>query len=124
VLASGCALCASHLQTPWACLLLICLASACQDISLPAMWSVPVDLGGRNAGIVGGVMNAMGCVGGMLSPLVAAKLSSTAGWSGVIQVFAGVYLLGAAAWSLVDARKVLGAPALNSPASAATAVDA
>jgi MFS family permease len=109
VLASGCALMASRLQTPFACLALICLASACQDVSLPAMWSVPVDLGGRNAGTVGGVMNAMGCVGGMLSPLVAAKLSSAGSWSVVIQVFAGVYLLGALAWSLVDSRKTLAA---------------
>lgn len=105
--AAACALGATQLHTPAACMALICLASALQDISLPCMWSVPVDIGGRFAGTVGGWMNAAGCVGGMLSPLVAAKVSSAFGWNSVFFLFAGVYLLAALAWARVDASRPL-----------------
>jgi nitrate/nitrite transporter NarK len=107
-LAAGCALAATQVQAPWACLLLLCLASAGQDISLPCLWSVPVDVGGRHAGTVGGCMNSMGCLGGMLSPIVAAKISGAFGWSHVFFAFAAIYLCAALAWSRVDAGRTLG----------------
>ena len=102
-MAACCALSATQLRSPWACILLICLAAASQDFSLPCMWSVPIDVGGRHAGTVGGCMNSMGCIGGMLSPLVAAKLSSAFGWASVFFAFAAIYLLAALAWACVDA---------------------
>jgi nitrate/nitrite transporter NarK len=105
--AAVCALAATQLRSSTACIVLICLASALQDISLPCMWSVPVDIGGRFAGTVGGWMNAAGCVGGMLSPIVAAKVSSVFGWNAVFFVFSGVYLIAAMAWARVDASKPL-----------------
>jgi MFS family permease len=107
----GCALAgvavvvATQVRTPWACLALICFAAACQDFSLPCMWSVPIDVSGRQAGLVGGAMNSVGCLGGMLSPLVAAKLSGTSGWSEVFVVFGVTYAAGALAWACVDASK-------------------
>ena len=41
----------------------------------------------------------------MLSPLVAAKMSSVLGWTAVFFVFAAVYLLAALAWACVDASR-------------------
>jgi MFS family permease len=96
---------ATQVRTPWACLGLICFAAACQDLSLPCMWSVPIDVGGRQAGLVGGAMNSVGCLGGMLSPLVAAKLSGASGWNEVFVVFGVTYVAGALAWACVDASK-------------------
>ena len=59
--AALCALAATQLRSPAACIIVICLASASQDLSLPCMWAVPVDVGGRFAGTVGGWMNSAGC---------------------------------------------------------------
>jgi nitrate/nitrite transporter NarK len=105
--AALCALATTQLRSPIACIVVICLASASQDLSLPCMWAVPVDVGGRFAGTVGGWMNSAGCLGGMLSPIFAAKVSSAFGWNAVFFLFAGVYLLAALAWSRVDASKPL-----------------
>jgi MFS family permease len=52
-------------------------------------------------------MNSMGCIGGMLSPLVAAKLSTAFGWHTVFYAFAAVYLLAAVAWACVDASRAV-----------------
>jgi MFS family permease len=103
--AAACALGAAQLSSPAACIVLICLASAFQDISLPRMWAAPVDIGGRFAGTVGGWINSAGCIGGMLSPIVAAKVSSRFGWDTVFYLFTAVYFVGALAWSRVDASK-------------------
>jgi ACS family glucarate transporter-like MFS transporter len=105
--AALCALAATQLRSPGVSIALICLAAAFQDVSLPCMWAVPVDIGGRYAGTVGGWMNSAGCLGGMLSPIVAAKVSSLSGWSAVFLLFAAVYVLGALAWWRVDASKPL-----------------
>jgi MFS transporter, ACS family, glucarate transporter len=108
--AAGAVLVATQVDAPWACLVLICVAAACQDFSLPCMWSVPIDVGGRHAGTVGGVMNSAGCLGGMLSPLVAAKLSGAFGWGLVFVVFSAMYLGAALAWVWVDASRPVETP--------------
>ena len=48
-------------------------------------------------------MNTAGAIGGMLSPLVAARVSIAHGWNATFVVFGVVYLLGALAWVGVDA---------------------
>ena len=40
-------------------------------------------------------MNSAGAIGGMLSPLVAAKVSIAYGWNATFVVFGAVYLIGA-----------------------------
>jgi ACS family glucarate transporter-like MFS transporter len=86
---------------------LIVIAFAFQDLGVPLMWSLPADIGGRFAGTVGGWMNSAGAVGGMLSPLVAAKVSIAHGWNATFVVFGMIYLLGALAWLRVDASRPL-----------------
>jgi MFS family permease len=55
-------------------------------------------------------MNSAGCLAGMLSPLIAARISIAYGWNPLFIVFGVIYLLGALAWVRVDA----GAPILQS----------
>jgi hypothetical protein len=66
---------------------------------------------------LGGAMNSAGCIGGMLSPLVAARLSGASGWSEVLLVFGATYVAGALAWAGVDASKpaAVAAPAVGEP---------
>jgi len=104
-----CAFAVSQLQSPVAVMALIVIAFAFQDLGVPSMWSLPTDIGGRFAGTLGGWMNSAGCIGGMLSPIMAAKVSIAYGWNATFVVFGAVYLLGALAWLRVDA----GRPLLN-----------
>jgi len=103
--AAACALAVSRTDSAWAVILIICVASAFQDLALPAMWSASVDIGGRCAGTVGGCMNSVGAIGAMLSPLVAAKVAILWNWNAVFVVFAVSYFLGALAWLRVDASR-------------------
>lgn len=98
-----CAFAVSQLNSAVAVVALIVIAFALQDLGVPSMWSLPTDIGGRFAGTVGGWMNSAGGIGGMLSPLVAAKVSIAHGWNVTFIVFGVVYLLGALAWLRVDA---------------------
>jgi sugar phosphate permease len=98
-----CAFAVSQLDSAVAVMTLIVVAFAFQDLGVPSMWSLPTDIGGRFAGTVGGWMNSAGGIGGMLSPLVAAKVSIAHGWNAAFLVFGAVYLLGALAWLRVDA---------------------
>jgi len=105
-----CAFAVSQLQSATAVITLIIIAFAFQDLGVPSMWSLPTDIGGRFAGTVGGWMNSAGAIGGMLSPLVAAKVSIAHGWSAAFVVFGAVYLLGALAWLRVDAGTAITQP--------------
>jgi len=105
-----CAFAVSQLQSPVAVMALIVFAFAFQDLGVPSMWSLPTDIGGRFAGTVGGWMNSAGAIGGMLSPLVAAKVSIAHGWNATFVVFGAVYLLGALAWLRVDAGSPIWRP--------------
>jgi MFS transporter, ACS family, glucarate transporter len=82
---------------------LLALGFMFQDLGAASMWSVPADIGGRFTGTVGGWMNSAGCIAGMLSPLIAAKVSIAHGWNSLFLIFGVVYLLGALAWLRVDA---------------------
>jgi MFS transporter, ACS family, glucarate transporter len=104
-MAGLCALAVTQVESVWMVVAIICVASAFQDLGLPSMWSVPVDVGGRYAGTVGGCMNSVGAIGGMLSPLIAAKVAIATGWKTVFFLFAASYLIGAIAWLRVDARQ-------------------
>ncbi len=103
-----CALVVSQLRSPVAIMVLICVAFVFQDLGVPSMWSLPADIGGRYAGTVGGCMNTAGSIGGMLSPLMAAKVSIAFGWHATFVVFGIVYLVGALSWLVIDASKPLG----------------
>lgn len=103
--AAACALGVSRAHSAWAVIFIICIASAFQDLALPALWSASVDIGGRCAGTVSGCMNSAGAIGAMLSPLVAAKVAILWNWNAVFVVFAASYFLGALAWLRVDASR-------------------
>src|SRR2546426_5144558 len=49
---------------------LIALAAFCQMMTGSAAWSVCLDVGRRNAGVVTGIMNMVGNIGGTIAPVV------------------------------------------------------
>ncbi len=72
-----------------------------------SFWSLTVDIAGRSSGLVSGFMNTGAQVGGAvtasLTPLIAREL----GWTASFVVAAGLCLLGAAAWLIVDPTRTL-----------------
>jgi ACS family glucarate transporter-like MFS transporter len=72
----------------------------------PAYWSTSMDLGGAYAGTAGGVMNMAGNLGGVVSTALVPVLVSYFGWPFAFISAAGVALVGAALWLLVDVRRV------------------
>lgn len=70
-------------------------------------WSVTADIGGRQSGVMSGVMNMGAQLGGAvtasLTPVIAARL----GWSASFRVSAALALMGAVAWLFVDPKKSL-----------------
>jgi MFS transporter, ACS family, glucarate transporter len=104
-LAGVCAFAVPQFNSAPAVIALLVIGFIFQDLGVPSMWSVPADIGGRFAGTLGGWMNSAGALGGMLSPLIAARMSIAHGWNSTFIVFGAVYLLGALAWWRVDASR-------------------
>jgi ACS family glucarate transporter-like MFS transporter len=102
-LAGCCAFAVPQFNSAMAAMTLLVIGFIFQDLGVPSMWSLPVDIGGRFAGTLGGWMNTAGALGGILSPLIAAGMSITYGWNSTFLVFGAIYLLGALAWVRVDA---------------------
>ena len=93
----------------WAAVLLA-LALCCQSMTVSPAWSVCLDVGRRNAGVVTGFMNSFGNIGGALAPVVVGYLVQHFGsWALPFYAMAGVFAVGSVMWLLVDPyRSVLG----------------
>ena len=89
----------------------ICLAIAVfgADMTLAPSWAVCVDIGRRYAGTVSGTMNMAGNLGSFVTSLAFAYLLA---WTGTHHVFfyvaAGLNLLAAALWLLIQPQQPLG----------------
>jgi len=94
---------ATQLPTGFAAGLFIAIGGACSMLTLAPAWATAVDVGGRHAGVTAGVMNTVGQVGGILSPLVLAYLvDATNNWNLPLLVLAGIYAVAAVAWLMIN----------------------
>jgi nitrate/nitrite transporter NarK len=87
--------------------LAIALASA--DLALSACWAVCVDVGKNNAGVITGLMNTFGNLGGVVGPLVVGIVleQSEKSWEIPFHISAGIYVIGAVLWLAIDpTRKI------------------
>jgi len=66
-----------------------------------AYWSASMDVGGENAGTVGGVMNMAGNLGGVVSTALVPVLVSWRGWPFAFQSAAALSVVAAALWLLI-----------------------
>ena len=94
---------ATQLNSGFAAGLLIAIGGACSMLTLAPAWASAVDVGGRHAGVTAGVMNTVGQVGGILSPIVLAYLvDATGNWNLPLMVLAGIYAIAAIAWLMIN----------------------
>ncbi len=85
---------------------LIALAAFCQMMTGSAAWSVCLDVGRRNAGVVTGIMNMVGNIGGTIAPVVVGFAVERRGsWNIPFYVTAGVLTIGVVMWLLIDPRR-------------------
>ena len=82
---------------------LLALAQSASAATISAAWSVCLDVGRRNAGIITGFMNSFGNVGGAIAPLITGHLVDKYGsWNLPFYGMAAVFIFGAVMWLLVD----------------------
>ena len=73
------------------------------DLALPGSWAACMDVGGAFVATLGGVMNMMGNLGGVLSPIVTGYfVEQTGSWTGTFYVAAAAYVVGALCWLALD----------------------
>ena len=132
-LTGGCMVGLGFASNQWEALTLLCLVNLFNDVAVPVIWAVCADVGGRHVGSVAGLMNMMGGVGAILSPILIPRMLSylpalpnlatrAAVGLGVVQavpngwetaarwqiIFSGLaiaWFIGAVAWLFVNAGK-------------------
>ncbi len=76
-------------------------------LSQSSFWSVTADLAGASSGSVSGFMNMGGQIGGAVTASLTPWIASLYGWTASFLVAAGLCLLGALSWLLVDPTNTL-----------------
>jgi len=102
--ASAFLLLSTRMNDPLAAVLCIGLASFSNDLVMPGAWAACMDVGGRNAGSLSGMMNMSGNIGGALSPLVIGYILywTHNDWNVTIYLSAAIYLMGVLCWKFLD----------------------
>jgi ACS family glucarate transporter-like MFS transporter len=91
-----------------AAIVFLSLASGAHDMTLPVLWATTTDAGGRFGGTASGFVNLASSLSGMLAPLSAALLERMFGsFHAAFFVAAGMYLMGAVLWLIIDPQKPL-----------------
>jgi MFS family permease len=102
--ASAFLLLSTRMNEPAMAVLAIGLASFSNDLVMPGAWSACMDVGGKNAGSLSGMMNMCGNIGGALSPLVIGYILywTDNNWNMTFYVSAAIYLMGIICWAFLD----------------------
>ena len=76
-------------------------------LSQSSFWSVTADIAGKASGSVSGFMNMGAQIGGAVTASLTPAIAARFGWTASFLVAAGLCLLGAAAWLMVDPTQTL-----------------
>jgi MFS transporter, ACS family, glucarate transporter len=83
-------------------------------LSQSSYWSVTADIAGVHSGVVSGLMNMGGQLGGFITAQLTPIIANRFGWTASFFVAAGLGVLGALTWLVVDPTRTLeGRPALK-----------
>lgn len=118
LLAGLCILATGFATTAWQAETLLCLGFLVNDLTLPIIWAVCTDIGGRCAGVLSGLMNMVGGFAAVLSPALLphahemlhdAHFDHRMTWRIILAGLSVSWFLGAVAWLFIDAGKPLSA---------------
>ncbi|MBL8177800.1 MAG: MFS transporter [Bryobacterales bacterium] len=103
-----------QLKDPLMAMMVMGLASFCNDLVMPGAWAACMDIGGKYAGTLSGSMNMMGNLAGVVAPQVGGYIlkhtenaQGVGDWNLFLYVMAGVYLAGTIVWPFIDPTKPL-----------------
>lgn len=91
----------------------LCVASFLKDLGMAASWSTTIDIGHRYSGTVAGVMNTIGNLGTVVSPLIVTRMIilSKAGeanqWKVSLYYYAAMFFVASACWLFIEPRRVI-----------------
>jgi MFS family permease len=92
--------------TPVVAAIMIAVATASAMFTLGAAWSICIEIGRNHAGVVGATMNTAGQIAALLCPLIVAYSVEWYGsWNFPIYLLAGLFLVGAGCWLIIDPRR-------------------
>jgi MFS family permease len=101
-----CLIAAGHASSPVLAAVLIAAATGLTMFTLGAAWGTAIEIGGNHVGVVGGTMNSIGNLVAMLNPLIVAySVEWFASWDVPLYVMGGLFLIGAACWTVIDPRR-------------------
>lgn len=82
--------------------------------TLGSAWATAIELGGRNAAVLGAVMNTAGQLGGILSPIVLAYIVDRFGnWNIPLHVLSVLYFIAAFSWIVIKPEQARDTSMLN-----------
>jgi ACS family glucarate transporter-like MFS transporter len=97
---------ATRLNQPAMAVLALSVSVAAVMFTLGAAWGTCLEIGGRHAGVVSAMMNSAGNTGAIFSPIVAVYAKNHfGGWDAPLLVIAGLFVIGAICWGLIDPRE-------------------
>jgi MFS transporter, ACS family, glucarate transporter len=101
------------IRDPNQAMLMMSLSSFLVELSTPVTWTTAMDLGGESVGLLTGMMNTLGHLGGACAPTIIGYLvaASRNNWSVVFYLSAALYLLAVACWMVLDPVTPLDQPA-------------
>jgi|HubBroStandDraft_1064217.scaffolds.fasta_scaffold04805_4 ACS family glucarate transporter-like MFS transporter len=102
--AALCLLLFTSIRDPNLAMLVMSLASFVVELSAPITWTTAMDLGGDSVGLLTGMMNTMGHLGGSVAPTVIGYLLAASGnnWNIAFYASAALYALGGLCWVALD----------------------
>ncbi|MGA2745044.1 MAG: MFS transporter [Candidatus Sulfotelmatobacter sp.] len=93
-------------------------------LSQSSFWSVTADIAGASSGSVSGFMNMGNQLGAALTASLTPWIAARFGWTTSFLVAAGLCLVGAASWLIVDpARQLIAQPAIALPSESSRLSD-
>ena len=95
--------------------MVIAVGAFFSGISMPCPWAASIDMGGKNSGLVMGLMNSAGCLAGIcISPFIGRLIdhikATNGNWDIAVLVHAGFYFMAALLWLGVNPNKTIGQP--------------
>jgi ACS family glucarate transporter-like MFS transporter len=94
----------TSIHDPNLAMIVMSLSSFIVELSAPVTWTTAMDLGGQSVGLLTGMMNTLGHLGGSVAPTIIGYLLAASGnsWDIAFYASAALYALGGLCWLVLD----------------------
>jgi MFS family permease len=103
----------TFIHDPNLAMIFMSVSSFVVELSAPVTWTTAMDLGGESVGLLTGMMNTVGQLGGSIAPTIIGYLLAASGnnWNVALYASAALYTLGGLCWIVLDPVTPLDRPA-------------